>query len=106
MDDFRRWRWLALRGVAIPAVALSRDPAQATIADPLVQDALLQVYRERPLEAQLCERLVDLDEGLEEGLTVGNQVRELEQAEERHRNAGGRGHQPAGDRPVGLPDCV
>ncbi|MDB5985007.1 MAG: tryptophan 2,3-dioxygenase [Nevskia sp.] len=59
-------RWLALRGVAIPAAALSRDPVQATVADPLVQDALLQVYRERPLEAQLCERLVDLDEGLQE----------------------------------------
>ncbi len=59
-------RWLAVRGVAIPAAALSRDPALATMADVGVQDALLQVYRERPLEAQLCERLVDLDEGLQE----------------------------------------
>jgi tryptophan 2,3-dioxygenase len=59
-------RCLHANGVALPAQALARDPAQATAADPQVQAALLTVYRSQPFLAQVCERLVDLDEGLQE----------------------------------------
>ena len=59
-------RYLHAGGVAVPAPALARDPAQATVADPQVQEALLAVYRGQPFQAQVCERLVDLDEGLQE----------------------------------------
>ncbi|HZR33763.1 MAG TPA: tryptophan 2,3-dioxygenase family protein [Nevskia sp.] len=59
-------RYLHAGGAAMPAAALARDPAQATAADPQVQDALLAVYRSQPFQAQVCERLVDLDEGLQE----------------------------------------
>jgi tryptophan 2,3-dioxygenase len=31
-----------------------------------VQELLLEVYRRRSFAAQICERLVDLDEGLQE----------------------------------------
>jgi tryptophan 2,3-dioxygenase len=31
-----------------------------------MQDALITVYRSDPKNAELCERLVDLDEGLQE----------------------------------------
>jgi tryptophan 2,3-dioxygenase len=58
--------YLQANGAALPAAALARDPAQATAADPQVQEALLAVYRSQPFQAQVCERLVDLDEGLQE----------------------------------------
>jgi tryptophan 2,3-dioxygenase len=32
----------------------------------VVQASLLRVYREDPFNAQLCERMVDLDEGIQE----------------------------------------
>lgn len=53
-------------GASVPPAALSRDPALATVADIDVQACLLAVYRSRPFEAQVCEHLVDLDEGLQE----------------------------------------
>ena len=58
--------YLHAQGVTMPAAALTRDPALATKADPDVQRRLLEVYRTRPFEAQVCEQLVDLDEGLQE----------------------------------------
>jgi tryptophan 2,3-dioxygenase len=59
-------RYLNRNGVPLPPQALQRDPAQATAADEAVQEALLLVYRTLPFQAQVCERLVDLDEGLQE----------------------------------------
>ena len=59
-------RYLQVNGVAVPAAALRRNPAQATVASEEVQQVLLEVYRELPFQAQVCERLVDLDEGLQE----------------------------------------
>ena len=57
---------LARRGHPVPADVLSRDPRAATAADERVQDVLVAVYRGDQEAAQLCERLVDLDEGLQE----------------------------------------
>ena len=59
-------RYLQSCGAPIPAEALQRDVRQRLEAHAGVQQALLQVYREQPLAAQVCERLVDLDEGLQE----------------------------------------
>ena len=58
--------YLAGRGHAIPADALSRDVTTGYEAHEGVQDVLLAVHREDHDAAAICERLVDLDEGLQE----------------------------------------
>lgn len=59
-------RFLSARGCAIPARVLARDVAEPVAPDPEVQEALVRVYRNDPELASLCERLVDLDEGVQE----------------------------------------
>jgi tryptophan 2,3-dioxygenase len=59
-------RYLAARGHAIPPDALARDPALPTEADVRVQDVLVHVYRGDADAALVSERLVDLDEGIQE----------------------------------------
>ena len=63
-------RYLANRGYPIPETALGRDVTESIQPDEGVQKALLAVYRgdDLPahLDAQLLERFVDLDEGLQE----------------------------------------
>jgi len=58
--------YLQGNGVNLPQRVLGRDVSQPTAADEGVQQALLTVYRTLPFQAQVCERLVDLDEGLQE----------------------------------------
>lgn len=59
-------RYLACRGYVIPQAELERDPAQSTVESEAIQDLLVEVYRTDPIVSQVCERLVDLDEGLQE----------------------------------------
>lgn len=59
-------RYLHRMGHPVPEDALSRDPALPPEAHPGVQAALVRVYRQDPRSAQLCERMVDLDEGIQE----------------------------------------
>jgi tryptophan 2,3-dioxygenase len=59
-------RYLARQGYPVPPSELERDPREATVESPEVQDVLLDIYRHDPLQAQMCERFVDLDEGLQE----------------------------------------
>jgi len=59
-------RYLAHEGHPVPAAALARDVRQALVASPAVQEALLDAYRKNGFAAQVCERLVDFDEGLQE----------------------------------------
>lgn len=59
-------RYLQANGVTVPQSALERDCARMLEAQPELQPVLLEVYRTRPFQAQVCERLVDLDEGLQE----------------------------------------
>jgi tryptophan 2,3-dioxygenase len=59
-------RFLAGRGLDIPQAALGRDPALATEPDEAVQKILIATYRDDTALMQLCERLVDLDEGVQE----------------------------------------
>lgn len=59
-------RYLAQSGCVLPATALERDYGNPVEPSPEVQAELIQVYRTRPELAGICERLVDLDEGLQE----------------------------------------
>ena len=57
---------IARRGFDVPARCLTRETGSRTTADEELQTVLLDVYRTDPSTANLCERLVDLDEGLQE----------------------------------------
>lgn len=59
-------RHLAANGVAVPHADLGRDVTQRVAPSPALRDVLVDVYRHRPDLADLCERMVDLDEGLME----------------------------------------
>jgi tryptophan 2,3-dioxygenase len=58
--------YLGARGYPIPAAELERDPRTPREPSEPVQRVLLDVYRDDGEEAQICERLVDLDEGFQE----------------------------------------
>jgi tryptophan 2,3-dioxygenase len=58
--------YLAKRGHAIPQEVLSRNKSEGYVANPAVQSVLLDVHRSDPESAMVCERLVDIDEGLQE----------------------------------------
>ncbi len=53
-------------GFPVPEAQLSRDVTQSVAASEDLQEVLVTVYRESPAAASVCERLVDLDEGLQE----------------------------------------
>ncbi|MCC7125888.1 MAG: tryptophan 2,3-dioxygenase [Acidobacteria bacterium] len=59
-------RFLAREGYAVPAELLNRDVTASITASEPLQDELIRVYRTDPKNAELCERLVDLDEGIQE----------------------------------------
>jgi tryptophan 2,3-dioxygenase len=59
-------RFLSRNGSQLPLHALIDTPDRANVEDPEVRAALIQIYRTQPSLAQICERLVDLDEGLQE----------------------------------------
>src|SRR5262249_2929201 len=63
-DDFLQY--LAGQGFHVPAEALGRDVSRPIEPSAAMQDVLLAVYRQDKLVSQICERLVDLDEGLQE----------------------------------------
>ncbi len=59
-------RFLALRQYEIPREVLERDPSAPPEEDARVQEILVGIYRSDPENREVCERLVDLDEGLQE----------------------------------------
>jgi tryptophan 2,3-dioxygenase len=59
-------RYLATQGYAAPQAALQRDVTQPLEASEEVQRALLAAYRDDGEPAQVCERMIDLDEGVME----------------------------------------
>jgi tryptophan 2,3-dioxygenase len=59
-------RHLRANGVAVPRPDLERDVRRSVEPSAELRPALVEVYRHRPDLADLCERLVDLDEGLQE----------------------------------------
>jgi tryptophan 2,3-dioxygenase len=58
--------YLSKRGHAIPQEVLNRNKSETYAANPAVQTVLLDVHRNDPESAMVCERLVDIDEGLQE----------------------------------------
>ena len=58
--------YLAERGHPIPSDVLNRDRAVAYEANLGVQDVLLDIHRNDPQSAMICERLLDIDEGIQE----------------------------------------
>jgi tryptophan 2,3-dioxygenase len=59
-------RYLSRAGYSIPAAALSRDVTGPIEPSSELQDVLIDLYRRDSKHAEMCERLVDLDEGLQE----------------------------------------
>ena len=58
--------FLAERGFSVPASVLERDITEPIAPNTQMQETLLGVYRNDAAVADFCERLVDLDEGLQE----------------------------------------
>lgn len=58
--------YLCRRGYAVPTDLLQRDVTQPVQPSTGMQAVLLRIYREDPEAMELCERLVDLDEGVQE----------------------------------------
>ena len=58
--------YLSREGYAVPPAQLTRNVKLAAEPSPEVQRILIDLYRGDPKNAELCERLVDLDEGLQE----------------------------------------
>src|SRR5205085_1198867 len=59
-------QYLHQQGHPMPRAALERDFSAPTLANEAVQEVLIGVYRAGGFAAQVCERLVDVDEGLQE----------------------------------------
>lgn len=59
-------QYLASEGYPIPADILERDVALPTPEDERVQEILVKIYHTDPANREICERMVDLDEGLQE----------------------------------------
>lgn len=58
--------YLARSGYAVPRDLLERDVTQPVEASPRLQKVLIEIYRNDPATTAICERLVDLDEGIQE----------------------------------------
>jgi tryptophan 2,3-dioxygenase len=58
--------YLAANGYPVPRDSQGRDVTQPLAPSPELQRILIDVYRTNPTVAQICERLVDLDEGFME----------------------------------------
>jgi tryptophan 2,3-dioxygenase len=58
--------YLSRERYAVPPAALARDVIAPVEPSSAIQEILVEVYRHDPKNAELCERLVDLDEGIQE----------------------------------------
>jgi tryptophan 2,3-dioxygenase len=59
-------QYLNGQGYRLPQQVLTRDVTQPIAPSPDVQEILIRIYRTDPKNAEICERFVDLDEGLQE----------------------------------------
>ncbi len=57
---------LALNGYPIPPEILQRDVTEPVRPSPEIQGVLKTVYQQDPHMLRICERLIDLDEGIQE----------------------------------------
>ena len=58
--------YLSREGYSIPAAHLTRDVTTIVEPSPQIQEVLLEIYRRDAKNTEICERLVDLDEGFAE----------------------------------------
>ena len=58
--------YLVKRGHSIPSDVLTRDRTSEYEANLRVQDVLLDIHRNDPESSMVCERLLDIDEGIQE----------------------------------------
>lgn len=58
--------FLGRHGAAVPPALAARDLSLSNPETPELHAPLVEIYRTRPELAQVCERLVDLDEGIQE----------------------------------------
>ncbi len=58
--------YLAHNGLDVPKDLLTRDVTQPIQPSPAIQKTLIEIYWHQPIISQVCERLVDLDEGVQE----------------------------------------
>lgn len=70
LDQPSVWRCLlqllSARGIAVPGELLEAPPQNPIEPSEELQKQLLMIYREKPMLRELCERFVDLDEGVQE----------------------------------------
>jgi tryptophan 2,3-dioxygenase len=59
-------RFLSLNGFAVPEEVIGRDVAESPAEDERVQEILVGIYKSDPTNRDVCERLVDLDEAIQE----------------------------------------
>jgi tryptophan 2,3-dioxygenase len=59
-------RYLDVRGWEVPAGVLDRDPREPWLPDETVDALLARVYAQAATAAEVCEALVDIDEGVQE----------------------------------------
>jgi tryptophan 2,3-dioxygenase len=59
-------QFLARQGHAVPDSLLRQDVREPTTSSPELQQILIHIYRHDSRIAEICERLVDLDEGVQE----------------------------------------
>ena len=59
-------RYLKREGYAVPDSALARDVTAVVEPSEAMQQILIDIYRRDPKNSEICERLVDLDEGVQE----------------------------------------
>ncbi|MEM7051950.1 MAG: tryptophan 2,3-dioxygenase family protein [Acidobacteriota bacterium] len=59
-------RFLVHHGQPVPESLLHRDLAEAVEPSPELQATLVEIYHHQPPLRAICERLVDLDEGIQE----------------------------------------
>lgn len=58
--------YLEREGYPVPADVLGADPTAPIVPNQALQDVLVRVYKTDPKNSEMCERFVDLDEGVQE----------------------------------------
>jgi tryptophan 2,3-dioxygenase len=58
--------YLSLNGYTIPADQLHRDVTESVQPNPAIQEILIAAYRQNATVSNICENLVDIDEGFQE----------------------------------------
>jgi tryptophan 2,3-dioxygenase len=58
--------YLAALDHPVPSELIERDVSEPAEPSEAVQEILLDIYRHHPVASMVCERLLDLDEGLQE----------------------------------------